>query len=467
MIETKLNIDSAKTILNNSSGELNQLYCLIENDDTKENIINLYSNTTYTISVNESEIEQIGTVKYGKYYFMVFENYVSNLDTTTKSGITYTYGSKKIVIANDIIKTNLNFKLNDIDKNYTWCIYKFNTSTKIYEIFTSGKIVVNYPLIYIKLTVGDNKLINDENNEDYINIDINQNITSNNLNIVLYEKYNYVFELIYNSITTYKLDIYVDSIVNYNRLNINGTKLSKLYIENLPNIKKHKFVWGIKNNLGTVLNSGNIIFVNLGKIGGNDENVNDFKFKNISINRLYYNKFIYNEKKNIVHLNNNINHLLPKYSNKLLLISNTNTNISIILPSTDIYLGINYKILFNIDINTLNISFEDSSETLTNYDKIKGGLFIVNKNNVFCKTANSNIELFENGTVETDLSQNIIIKQMNLNNGKTYNGGLYKYGLLNIVCVEYKNNKYIWNITGELIGNSLEYNNTYLYNPFI
>ena len=125
MIETKLNIDSAKTILNNSSGELNQLYCLIENDDTKENIINLYSNTTYTISVNESEIEQIGTVKYGKYYFMVFENYVSNLDTTTKSGITYTYGSKKIVIANDIIKTNLNFKLNDIDKNYTWCIYKF------------------------------------------------------------------------------------------------------------------------------------------------------------------------------------------------------------------------------------------------------------------------------------------------------------------------------------------------------
>ena len=64
-------------------------------------------------------------------------------------------------------------------------------------------------------------------------------------------------------------------------------------------------------------------------------------------------------------------------------------------------MGINYKILFNININTLNISFEDSSETLTNYDKIKGGLFIVNKNNLYCKTTNSNIELLENGNVET------------------------------------------------------------------
>ena len=130
MVETKLNIDSAKIITNNSVGELNQLYCLINNDNTKENTINLYSNTNYTFSVNESEIDQINSVKYGKYYFMIFENYISNLDTTTKSGVIYTYGSKKIVIVNDIIKTNLNFKLNDIDKNYTWCIYKFNTSTK-------------------------------------------------------------------------------------------------------------------------------------------------------------------------------------------------------------------------------------------------------------------------------------------------------------------------------------------------
>ena len=48
MVETKLNIDSAKIITNNSVGELNQLYCLINNDNTKENTINLYSNTNYT-----------------------------------------------------------------------------------------------------------------------------------------------------------------------------------------------------------------------------------------------------------------------------------------------------------------------------------------------------------------------------------------------------------------------------------
>ena len=36
MVETKLNIDSAKIITNNSVGELNQLYCLINNDRKEE-----------------------------------------------------------------------------------------------------------------------------------------------------------------------------------------------------------------------------------------------------------------------------------------------------------------------------------------------------------------------------------------------------------------------------------------------
>ena len=37
---------------------------------------------------------------------------------------------------------------------------------------------------------------------------------------------------------------------------------------------------------------------------------------------------------------------------------------------------------------------------------------------------------------------------------------------LKIICIE-KNNKYIWNISGELLGKSIEFVNTYLYNPFI
>ena len=69
--------------------------------------------------------------------------------------------------------------------------------------------------------------------------------------------------------------------------------------------------------------------------------------------------------------------------------------------------------------------------------------------------------------IQTDLSENIIIKKIKLNNGTNYNGGLYKYGKLKIICIEKVNNKYIWNINGELLGNSIEFINTYLYNPFI
>ena len=56
---------------------------------------------------------------------------------------------------------------------------------------------------------------------------------------------------------------------------------------------------------------------------------------------------------------------------------------------------------------------------------------------------------------------------MSLNNGATYNGGLYKYGTIKIICIEKLNNKYIWNIDGELLGNSIEFINSYLYNPFM
>ena len=142
-------------------------------------------------------------------------------------------------------------------------------------------------------------------------------------------------------------------------------------------------------------------------------------------------------------------------------------NISIILPSRNIYIGLSYKIIFNIDLNSLNILCEDNTETLDNYDKIKGSFFISNQNNLFCKTVLSSVEILDSTTIETNLSQNIILKKIKLNNGNIFNGGLFKYGYINIICTEYLNNKYIWNIEGELIGNSINYSNSYLYNPFI
>ena len=149
------------------------------------------------------------------------------------------------------------------------------------------------------------------------------------------------------------------------------------------------------------------------------------------------------------------------------MINNTNKNISIVLPSNNIYIGLTYNILINNNLNILNIYCEDSSETLTNYDKIKGSILLINNNNLYCKCVSSNIETIESNNIETNLSENIIIKKISLNNGNVYNGGLDTYGVIKLICSETINNKYIWNIEGKLIGQSILYANSYLYNPFI
>ena len=151
------------------------------------------------------------------------------------------------------------------------------------------------------------------------------------------------------------------------------------------------------------------------KYNSNDEIYYDAKFKNIDIKyKLIYDTFLYNETINIIKLNNSINSLLTEYSNKLLIIDNINTNVSLIIPSTNVYVGLTFKILFNIDLNILNIYFEDNTQTLDNFDKFKGSLFISNLNNLYCKTVCSNIELLENNEIETNLSENIIVKKLNL-----------------------------------------------------
>lgn len=473
MIDIKFNISD--DILTNDSIEINKLKCIIKNDN--ENTIELYSNINYNFYFSSSQ--EINSIIYGDYYFTIFENHICNIDTTTKTNISYPYGINKITIGTDnIIKMIKKFKLIDKTKNYTWSIYKFNATKLIYEEKLNGKLVILDPLINIKLISNGTNISHNESDtvlyedtKDYINIDINKNLESEKLNIKIYNNYNYLFELDYNGISYY-FNIHINNNEIYNKLTENhvkndGNKVSKLYIKNIPNIKKNKFFWNIKNELN-IIHSGNIIFEDIDKNISNDEILFDSKFKNIDISdKLIYNTFLYNENLNIIRLNDNINTLNINYSNKLLLIDNTNQNISIIVPSKNIYIGLNYNIIFNININILNISCEDSVETLDNYDKIKGSLFISNKNNLYCKTVSSNVETLDSTKIQTDLSQNIIIKKMALNNGNLYNGGLFKYGKLKIICIEKINNKYIWNIEGEVLGNSIEFINTYLYNPFI
>ena len=451
---------------NNSSAIFNKLHCIINTNNEKT--IDLYSNINYNFIINSD------------YYFTVFENFQCYSSSFINNSITYTYlyGKNNIIYnsSSNTITSSLNFKLIDKTKNYTWSIFKKNVTDKKYEKFLSGILLIHDPLIYIKLKYDGSKLIQDITHstynisKDYIEIDNNIEFSTNKVNIILYENYNYIFELEYLE-TLMFFDIYLNNINNYNKLNLkyekNVDKLTELYIKNIPNIKKNKFLWQITNNTD-IIHNGNIIFKNVNKNASNDEILYDYKFKNIDINyKLIYNSFLYKEHLNIIKLNNITNYLLPEQSHKLFIINNINKNISIILPSKNIYLGLTYKIIFNIDLISLNILCEDNNETLDNYDKIKGSFFISNQNNLFCKTVLSNTEMLDSNNIETNLSQNIILKQIKLNNGNNYNGGLFKYGFINIICSEYLNNKYIWNIEGELIGNSINYSNSYLYNPFI
>ena len=469
-----LYIDTQNKLINNSSSEINKLYCDIEN--TNENIINLYANTDYTFKFSSNTINS--TLNLSTYYIAFFYNFNYYTDTTTKNDFTFIKGLTDIIIdSNNFINTNIKFKLVDMNYNYTWSIFKIN-SNNVYEEFLNGKIRINYPLIFIKLIVNDGNLIHDENNvyyetyKDLIHINHNQNLGSNKLDILLYENNNYIFELVYNS-TNLFFDIYLNSNNDYNKITHNSTTYSNLYIKNIPKfnisnkMKKNKYLWSISQS-SNILYNGNISLVNLNRNTSNDEKLYDFKFKNIAINnRLLYNKFSYNENLNIKNINNIVNYLSIYDSHKFLIIDNTNTNISIVLPSTNIYLGLTYNILIKRDLNTINIYCEDNTETLSNYDKIKGSLFVINSDNLYCKCISSHNEIITSTNIETSLSENIIIKKIRLNNGNIYNGGLNTYGVIKLICSDYLDNKYIWNIEGKLIGKSILYANTYLYNPFI
>ena len=89
---------------------------------------------------------------------------------------------------------------------------------------------------------------------------------------------------------------------------------------------------------------------------------------------------------------------------------------------------------------------------------------ITNLDNSYIKSITSEIEELTSTTFKTELSETVRFKSISDVN---YNGGLYKYGFMKIICSEYVNDKYIWNIEGNLIGNLVNKNNVYKYNPFL
>ena len=464
-----LYINTQNNLINNSSTDINKLFCTIENNN--ENTINVYANTNYNFIFSSNNIDS--NVSLSTYYISFFYNFNYYYDTTTRNNFTFITGINNIIIdSSNYVNTNVKFKLSDINYNYNYVIFKLN-SNNIYEEFKSGVLKINYPLHFIKLIISNENLIHDvsdqyyENSKDLININYNQNINSNKLEIILYENNNYIFEFIYNNNNLF-FDIFINNNNDYNKITNNNIMFSKLNSANIPNSLKKKYIWSVSQS-NNILYSGNVSFINLNRNTSNDEKLEDYKYKNIQINyRLLYNNFTYNEYLNIKNINNIINNLSINDSHKILLINNNNNkNISIVLPSSNIYLGLTYNILIKQDLNTLNIYCEDNSETLSNYDKIKGSLFLINNDNLYCKCISSNTEALTSTNIETSLSENIIIKKIKLNNGNIYNGGLNTYGFIRLICSEYVNNKYIWNLEGKLIGKSILYANTYLYNPFI
>ena len=468
------NNDSNNKLTNNSILDLNKLYCKINNDN--ENTMELYSNTFYNFKFNSNNLNS--TLNLSEYYIAFFYNFNYNTNTTLDNeeilheNIIFHRGINNLLKDTDnYLKSSINFKIYDINYNFTYTVYKLDDYNS-YQTFLSGKLKINYPLVFIKFIISNNKLLHDISNEYYestkylININKNKNIGANNVDIILYEKYNYIFET-YDSANTLFFNIYSNSNISYNIITKNNTKYSQLYLENISNIN-NKYIWNI-NRTTNILYNGTLTFVSMKKNNSNDEKIYDYEFKNIEIiNKIYYNNFTYKENLNIKKLNNNINNLLVTDSNKLLLINNSNNiNISLVLPSTNIYLGLTYNILITYDLNILNIYCEDNSKTQSNYDKIKGGIILINSDNLYSKCTVSNIEKISETNIETNLSENIIIKKIRLNNGNTYNGGLNSYGYIKLICAEYINNNYIWNIESKLIGNSILYANTYLYNPFI
>lgn len=465
---------------NRSVDDINKLFCILDNnddytnEDINKNMMNLYANTSYNFLFDSNSINS--NVNLSTYYISFFYNFNYYLNSNVKEDVSFIEGINTIVIdSNFFVNSSVLFKLNDINYNYSYTVFKLNSINK-YEKLISGPVKINFPLHFIKLIIHDNNLLHDpsdyyyENTKDLIIIDNNQNIESNKLEITLFENNNYIFEFIYNS-NNLLFNIFMNSINNFNKItyaNLNITsKYNKLLFSNVPNGVKRKYIWSV-NQTTNLLYSGNLNFINLNKNVSNEEKLNDFKYKNVQINyRLLYNKFTYKEHLNIKNINNIVNNLSINDSHKFLMINNTNKNISIVLPSNNIYIGLTYNILINNNLNILNIYCEDSSETLTNYDKIKGSILLINNNNLYCKCVSSNIETIESNNIETNLSENIIIKKISLNNGNVYNGGLDTYGVIKLICSETINNKYIWNIEGKLIGQSILYANSYLYNPFI
>lgn len=437
-----LNINNLNEItFNSNTTELSQQYMKIN-----DNFITMFIDTNYNIYFDINSNNEI-------YYYVFTSNHKISSKTIIENGVSYNYyyGIVEPVYDSNTFKINKIFLENESEMKYSYYLFKLtrdnNNNYVNNTCIKSGIIILEKPLIYLKCIFSNEKLsidLSDETskkNSNSIKIINKYDITKS---IILYYNYNYIINIGNNK----SIHIYNEILDNYDKVSSTINGLNSEMIK----IGKQNYKWKIVDNLNSY--EGNLIVDDYSINNNNIEILEDMTFRDINIlTKLYYNEFIYPEHKNIIKINNITNYLSSNYSNKLLIIDNINSKkIDVIIPSSNVFVGITYKILLLTDLKSINIKFEDNELNLENYDFFKGSINISNINIKKNKILIPDFTIFNNNKV-IDSTNNIIIN----------NQGLKKYGYLELYCSNKINNKYCWNIIGKLLND----NNNNINNMFV
>ena len=437
-----LNINNSNEITYNSdTNELSQQYIKINN-----NLINLYVLTNYNIYFEQTANNEI-------YYYVFAMNHKLYNKTIINNGISYNYyyGIIEPIFDSNTLKINKIFNESDKEVKYSYYLFKLTKDTSnnytVNTLIKSGILKLEKSLIYLKCNFNNEKLVLDLSNEitktNSDNIQIINKYESTK-SIILYNNYNYLIHIDNNT----SFGVYNEIFENYDKVSITETNINSELIK----IDRKMYKWQITNNISSY--TGDLIVDDFEFNNNNAEILEDCIFRDINIlTKLYFDEFIYPEHKNIIKINNITNHLEINYSNKLLIIDNINTKkMDIILPSTNVSIGIVYKILLLTNLIGLNLKFEDSELNNSDSDIFKGRLNI------------SNVNTKKNKTLQSDFTISNNIKIIDSTNTISLNNiGLNKYGYIEIYCSDKINNKFCWNINGELLNN----NNNNINNVFI
>tara|TARA_Y100000768_G_C23988899_1_gene690782 strand:+ start:5336 stop:6691 length:1356 start_codon:yes stop_codon:yes gene_type:complete len=431
---------------------INKYYFDIKSDKT----INIYNNLDYNIIVSNLYTNN------EMYYFTILENYKTTNTNITYNNKTYNYLSgisiNEFTTNSNEINISLNIKKNTLnkDKKYTWYLYKLvQSTTNVFDntlYIDSGSINLLENIIYAEIIYDTNKLIS---TNPYLLIE-NKSIMNDNTNIIcILKNYTYLIKVIKNTVINYPFNLYENTIIDKTLVNQYNNTLNISIIEAETINLNSQYKWTFDNIIGSLL------IQDTTKTYSNNEILYEYKFSNISVQDfLFYKKFIHPEYINILPVFNNNYIIKPEYTSKTLLLNISSNDIIIKLNTTNISVGVYYTIILNSNYNNLSIQFDND-----NTNCFKGKIVLNNTDNNYSKCFTSVCGILQNKKI-VNTSNTVILKTTNIS-GLTYNSGTKQYSILNLYCSEYVDNKYVWLLDGNVIGNSIDYDVLYNYNVFV